>query len=364
VDVPSPAFDGVSDYSIDVYVRGDTQAPVAYDAHITYDATKVHIAAPDTDTLIKMPATGGAGDSVPDSDGLFVAGSLYLSGGPGIAGDGTLVRLGLDIGAPGVVTFGFDPAAPATAYASAAGEHPIARKTATLAINEDCPTVPVTPSPTPAGRATRAPRSPQSPETQPDFGSARILVQGRAIEMGIDPEVTGNSANTLGTVEDCVSVNIPSPAFDGVSDYDIDVYVRGDTQAPIAYDAYVTYDPDKVHVAAPGTDAAIKFPQAIVFVDDLPDKDGRFVAGAVYLDGRSGVAGDGVLVRLGLDIGASGLVALDFDSHPATTAYLSASGEEDIDHPIIRRTAKLAINEDCPQPGDVPAPSATPQENG
>jgi hypothetical protein len=188
--------------------------------------------------------------------------------------------------------------------------------------------------------------------------------QGKAIEMGIDPEVTRNTAATLGRLEECVRVDVPSPAFDGVSDYDIDVYVRGDTQAPIAYDAYVTYDPDKVHVAASGTDAAIKLPQSIVFADNLPDKDGRFVAGAIYLDGRSGVAGDGVLVRLGLDIGAPGLVAFDFDSFPASTAYASGGGEEDVIHPIIRRTAALAINEDCPQPGDVPAPSATPQENG
>jgi len=357
VDMPSPVFDGVSDYDVDVYVRGDAQAPIAYDASVTYDASKVHIAAPGTSSIIKMPGTGGAGDSVPDSDGLFVAGSLYLSGGPGTPGDGTLVRLGLDIGAPGVVTFDFDPAPATTAYASASGEHPITRRTAQLAINEDCPLAPVAPSPTPLAEATPTATPRSLAGEQPEMGSAPTFAQGEPIEMGIDPEVTGNTASTLGALEDCVRVDIPSPSFDGVSDYDIDVYVRGDTQAPIAYDASVTYDPSKVHIATPDTNALIKLPEAIGFIDALPDTDGRFVAGAIYLDGRSGAAGDGTLVRLGLDIGGSGVVMFGFESHPATTAYASASGEENIIHPITRRTAQLAINEDCPLAGVAPSPT-------
>ena len=169
--------------------------------------------------------------------------------------------------------------------------------------------------------------------------------------MGIDPEVTGNTASTLGALEDCVRVDVPSPGFDGVSDYDIDVYVQGDTQAPIAYDAYVTYDASKVHVAAPGTSNRMKLPESIGFADNLPDTDGTFVAAAIYLDHGSGIGGDGALVRLGIDVGASGVVTFDFGPHPATTGYASASGEEIIMHPITRRTAQLAINEDCPRGG-------------
>jgi hypothetical protein len=364
VDVPSPAFDGVSDYNIDVYVRGDTQAPIAYDASITYDASKVHVAAPGTDTIVKMPGTGGAGDSVPDSDGLFVVGSLYLSGGPGVAGDGALVRLGIDIGGSGLVTFGFDPMSSATAYASASGEHPITRRIAQLAVNEDCPMVPITPSPTPAGRATPPITSPSPSASEPEIGSAPAPAQGETIEMGIDPEVTGNTASMLGALESCVRVDVPSLGFDGVSDYDIDVYVRGDTQAPIAYDAYVTYDASRVHIAAPGTSNRMKLPKSIGFADDLPDTDGTFVAAAIYLDQGSGIAGDGALVRLGLDVGASGVVTFDFAPHPASTAYASGSGEEIIIHPITRRTAQLAINENCPPRGDRAEPTATSEESG
>jgi hypothetical protein len=177
------------------------------------------------------------------------------------------------------------------------------------------------------------------------------------VEMGIDPEVTGNTASTLGTLEYCVRVDVESPAFDGVSDYDIDVYVQGDTQAPDAYDAYVTYDATKVHITAPDTNTLVKLPGAAGFSDALPDTDGKFVAGATYLSGGPGIAGDGTLVRLGLDIGGSGVVTFDFDPYPPSTAYASTGGE----HPITRWPAQLAINEDCP-PGERPQPSPTPEE--
>jgi hypothetical protein len=184
--------------------------------------------------------------------------------------------------------------------------------------------------------------------------------QGDTVEMGIDPEVTGNTASTLGTLEDCVRVDVESPAFDGVSDYNVDIYVQGDTQAPVSYDAWVTYDATKVHIASPDTSSVIKLPGASAFSDALPDTDGRFIAGAAYLSGGPGIAGDGTLVRLGLDIGGAGLVTFDFDPEPSGTAYLSLSGEEFAEHPISRRTAQLAINEDCPR-GAGPEPSPTSQ---
>jgi hypothetical protein len=189
-------------------------------------------------------------------------------------------------------------------------------------------------------------------------GDGSTRAQGETVEMGIDPEVTGNTATTLGTLEDCVRVDVPSLAFDGVSDYAIDVYVRGDTQAPMGYDAYVTYDAARVHVASPDTNPLIKLPAASAFSDALPDADGEFVAGAVYMSGGPGTAGDGTLVRLGLDIGGSGLVTFDFSVALPATAYASAAGE----HPITRKAAQLAINEDCPSGGDRAEPTPTPTQ--
>ena len=222
--------------------------------------------------------------------------------------------------------------------------------------------------------------------------------------MGIDPETTGNTASTLGTLERCARVDVPSPAFDGVSDYNIDVYVKGDTQAPVAYDAWVTYaavndgcpaagDPETgdqclnsfdddgdgyindgcpqvgataesgadcdghdqddddgdaiVHIAAPGTDTLIKMPGATSMVETgtPPDTDGTFGTGAIYLDPtKSRIAGDGVLVRLGLDIGGSGLVTFALNP-PPLSAYASGAGL----HTVTLASAQLAINQDCPQ---------------
>ncbi|TEU15503.1 MAG: hypothetical protein E3J25_03770 [Anaerolineales bacterium] len=168
---------------------------------------------------------------------------------------------------------------------------------------------------------------------------------GPLIEMGIDPEATGNTASTLGTLEPCVRVDIPSPAFDGVSDYNIDVYVKGDIQSPVAYDASVTYDQTIVHVAAPGTDDLIKMPDATTLTSEtVPDSDGTFTAGVIYFAGGPGIAGDGVLLRLGLDIGGSGVVTFTL-SPPPLSAYASVAGV----HTVELASAQLAINQDCPQ---------------
>jgi hypothetical protein len=170
--------------------------------------------------------------------------------------------------------------------------------------------------------------------------------------MGIDPETTGNTASTLGDLESCVRVDVPSPAFDDVSDYNIDVYVKGDTPAPIGYQATVTYDQNVVHIAAPGTDDLIKLPAGVSFSDTLPDSDGTFLATAVYLDpAEFGTPGDGAVARLGLDIGGSGVVTFTLSPN---SGYASGAGT----HPAALVSAQLAISQDCP--GVTPTPSPTP----
>jgi hypothetical protein len=139
-------FDGVADWTIDVYVAGDTLSPLAYDAWVTYDNAKVHVlqAAP-TDPLIKMP---GAMNLSGYQVGQASFGAIYLN--PpynGIPGDGTLVRVGLDIGASGIVAFGFAKGA----YISAPGslQHPVTTVGGQVAVNEGCPAAP-TPTPPPS----------------------------------------------------------------------------------------------------------------------------------------------------------------------------------------------------------------------
>ena len=241
--------------------------------------------------------------------------------------------------------------------------------------------------------------------------------QAGAIEMGIDPETTGNTASTLGPQESCVRVDVPSPSFDGVSDYNIDVYVKGDTQPPTAYDASVVYtafndgcpaegeaetggmclnsqdddgdgqvndgcpqvgpsaesgaqcDPGDqgdddgdvlVHVAAPGTDALVKMPGAFDMSDSpLPDNNGVFHAGAIHFSGMGGTPGDGTIIRLGLDIGGSGVATFTLNPSPLS-AYNSAVAPSGHPVNVYPAGARLAINQDCPAVTPTATPAATP----
>ena len=171
------------------------------------------------------------------------------------------------------------------------------------------------------------------------------------VNFDIDPEITGNSASTLGTVENCYAVTCPSAectwdgssSFDDVSDYVIDVVVSGDTEAPTNYHASLNYDETKVHVAVPGTDTLIKMGGAVDLSEGpLPDSDGTFAAGAMYQYVGPGTAGSGTIVRVGLDIGASGVVTFSLNAAPLT-AYVSDLGT----HAVTRDTGMLAINEAC-----------------
>ena len=181
-------------------------------------------------------------------------------------------------------------------------------------------------------------------------GEESVHAQG-LVNFDIDPDTTGNTASSLGTVEDCVEIVVGSPAFDDTSDYNIDIVVTGDTQAPLAYDAALVYDSSKVHIAAPGTDDDIKMPGAFPLSEGLPGTDGAHSFGAVYLSGGPGTAGDGTIVRVGLDIGASGLITFSLNDDPFT-AYAS-----DVtfpgNHPITVDSALLAINTSCPAYADV-----------
>jgi hypothetical protein len=194
--------------------------------------------------------------------------------------------------------------------------------------------------------------------------------------MGIDPETTGNTCGpspadcTLGPIEGCYAVTCPSAectwdgssSFDGTSDYVIDVYVddpAGSAPAPLAYDAWVYYDQNIVHIAAPGTDGKIKMPGADfggIDENGLPDSDGEFTGGWLFLSpaqppnpGVNTYIGDGPVLRLGLDIGGSGVVTFKFDELGCGYGSIAPGGWPDLlIHPLTFKTAQLAINQDCP----------------
>ena len=148
------------------------------------------------------------------------------------------------------------------------------------------------------------------------LGGQGVSAQG-IVNFDIDPDTTGNAAATLGTVEDCVQINPGALTFDGTSDYNIDIVVTGDTQAPTAYDAYLNYDQSIVHITAPGTDADIKMSGGFDLSEALPGTDGTHNFGVLYLAGGPGTAGSGTITRVGLDIGGSGLVTFSLGAPPA-----------------------------------------------
>ena len=176
-------------------------------------------------------------------------------------------------------------------------------------------------------------------------GAGTSEAQG-AITMGLDMETTGNTASTLGPTQRCYQVAWSGTPFDGISDRTIDVYVSGDTQAPIVYDAWVTYDKNKVRVlqVAP-TNPLIKMPGAMNLSGY---QEGQASFAAMYDDPPppyNGIPGNGTLVRIGLDIGASGVVAFGF----AKGAYRSEAGL----HAVTTVSGQLAINTPCPAVGGI-----------
>jgi len=146
IDVSTASFDDVSDYNVDVVVTGDTAPPLVYNLQLNWtDTSLAHVAAPGTNTLIKLPAATDLSIPPPDSDGVWDVGVVYITPGKsGIAGDGTLARIGLDINggggsAQGIIDFSFTPS-PLTEYISTeANPHPQTLSTGQLAINQDCP---------------------------------------------------------------------------------------------------------------------------------------------------------------------------------------------------------------------------------
>jgi hypothetical protein len=179
-----------------------------------------------------------------------------------------------------------------------------------------------------------------------DSAHANPSLGNNVVNFDVDPDTTGNSANTLGTIEDCVAIT-GTFALDGTSDYNIDVVVTGDTEQPIAYDSDLVMDQDaNVNVTAPGTNPVIKLPGGTDLSDALPNTDATYHSGVVYLTPPgAGIPNDGTITRVGLDL-AAGSYLITFTMTPdPLTAYASTDGDT---HPTTVNGAQLAVNMTCP----------------
>jgi pimeloyl-ACP methyl ester carboxylesterase len=184
-------------------------------------------------------------------------------------------------------------------------------------------------------------------------GGNSISAQG-TVHFDIDPDPTGNTVGTLGTVEDCVRVDVnPANFGDGVADVTIDMVVSGDTLAPVSYDASLIWDIDEPKVNAVSWSDLDKLASgSSSYTSGGP---GYLFANAVNLFLRRGTAGDGYIVRVNLDVLASGITNFSYwGAH-----YYS---QTDASHPVTLGTGQLAINTDCeltPTPTPTTTPTAT-----
>ena len=160
---------------------------------------------------------------------------------------------------------------------------------------------------------------------------------GSPVTMGIDPEITGNSADTLGDLEACVRIDVDPEDFDdGVADHTIDVYVSDAEELyPTGYDAWLFYDSGRVDPVS--WDDLIKLPGAW---NGTTKMTGELNPGAAYLSGGPGIPGDGTLVRIDLDVISAGAACFGF-------GFAKTYSSVTVVHPAVTRAANLAINTDC-----------------
>ena len=210
----SSGFDGSPDHAIDVIVRGDSKPPIAYDAWVAYEAARIHVLDSGTDAVIKLP---GAADYTTDedpgpirsSDGRLDAGALYPTGGPGTAGDGTILRIGLDVnfaGGPAVAAFFLAKGA----YRSTAGVHSSSTGRGLLAINTDCPVPPVgTPSPVPTFRPTPSPTASATPALLSDADSDTVPDVSDNCPLVVNADQADSDADGIGDACEGLELGIP-----------------------------------------------------------------------------------------------------------------------------------------------------------
>ena len=165
------------------------------------------------------------------------------------------------------------------------------------------------------------------------------------VNFDVDPDPSGNTVSTLGTVEDCYRVDVAPANFgNGTADVSIDIVVVGDTEGPFLYDAYLIYDPadvDPVSWADTGKLAA----GATSFTTKAPP---QLNCGALHSMGTPGIAGDGYLVRINLDVISAGVTTFSLTGPGELPAYSSSAGA----HPTTKDIGMLAINRDCPADHD------------
>ena len=179
------------------------------------------------------------------------------------------------------------------------------------------------------------------------------------VTFGIDADASGNTATSLGPIDDCVSV--PSG-----STFDVDIFVTDVTDIA-GWQAALTYDPAVVTVADAKVDLFLAAdPESDVtnLSDYPPDSDGDFLFAVGDLRERGGEDGSGVLARVSLEAVGVGVSSLDLQeiviAGPGGTIIGDVGGDDSYDGPV--HLARVAVDQSCasaPPPTTTETPEAT-----
>ena len=193
------------------------------------------------------------------------------------------------------------------------------------------------------------------------------------VAVGVDADPDGNTATSLGAIDQCVAVATGDT-------FQVDVFIA-DVADLLAWEAYFSFDGSIVNV----TDRDVELFQAAnadsdVFdaSESLPSSGGLYRLGAIdFGQPPSPDSGSGVLARLTLEAVGAGispaiLITLDANNDgrpdlgarlkdPQETPIGDGNGDEIFDGTIFN--AQIAVGRDCP-PGAaatvLPSPTASP----
>jgi len=152
--------------------------------------------------------------------------------------------------------------------------------------------------------------------------------------IGIDADPDGNEAASLDAINDCVSVS------DGDS-FEVDVYIT-DVSELIAWEAYVSYDPDVLRVVDRDVGWFLEESGASAFDGShpVPDDDGLYLfSAAVPSSTGDSQSGSGVLGRLTFEAVGPGVTTVT-----ANPVDRDDDGEPDIG-PALRDNEQQLIEE-------------------
>jgi hypothetical protein len=352
----------------------DSGGIIGWQYLIEYNEANLSVGSQDVTVSLLNSNAGSSmfdvSDLVPDVDGNNTWLSTALDTGTGIpeGGSGILSRLTINVeptAATGQYSLPLDLNNTATLDAPGAAFAPHSLAHGAIAVGQACGPI-VTPPLTPAPTPLPTPGTPTpAPPTATPAGD-----DGRADVIGIDTDVTGNTATILGTINPCVQVN-PGDTLT------LDVFIQNvppyndngtptnpadDSGGIILWQYVIQYDEANLRVFLEDINISLVNSNAgssmFSVSEPVPDADENNTWLSSALDIGTGIPedGSGILSRLTINVepgAASGQYNLILDAN--NTAHGDALGTAFAPHSLAH--GAIAVGQAC---GPIVTPSPTP----